>query len=104
MKKILIASLLLCSFVVAKNIHEYSVYYPKNFTPEGCLAWHEEGGGSLYNCNVMIVCYGSKNGEHEQYTTKADACKDIKPPFVIKYKKGATDDMFYLDINEVKIK
>lgn len=101
MKKILIVSLLLCSFAMAKSIHEYNVYYPKNFTPEGCLAWHEEGGGARNECNVIVVCHGTQNKEHAQFMTKADACKDIKPPFVIKYKEGATDDMFYLDTNEV---
>lgn len=104
MKKILVISLLSCGSVWAQVMHEYNVFYPKSFTPEGCMAWHEEGGGTRNECNVMIVCYGSKNGEHEQYAAKADVCKDIKPPFVIKYKKGATDDMFYLDTNEVKIK
>ena len=103
MKKILVINLLLCGCTLAKNIHEYNVYYPSNFKPEGCLAWHEEGG-TTNSCSVTIACYGTKNGDYEQYTTKADACKDVKPPFVIKYKKGTTDDLFYLDTNEVKVK
>lgn len=108
MKKILIVSLLLCSCAMAKNIHEYNAYYPKSFNPEICLAWHEGEGvtpmGGNKECGIVIVCSGFKNGELTQYETKADACKELKSPFVIKYKKGEKEDLFYLDTNEVLTK
>lgn len=109
MKKILIVSLfLLLGLCYAKGIHEYNAYYPKSFKPETCLAWHEGEGvtpmGGNKECSVIIVCSGFKNGELTQYETKADACKELKSPFVIKYKESVKDDVFYLDKNEVKRK
>lgn len=109
MKKILIVSLLLLlGLCYAKNIHEYNAYYPKSFKPETCLAWHEGEGvtpmGGYKECSVIIVCSGFKNGELTQYETKADVCKELKSPFVIKYKESVKDDVFYLDKNEVKRK
>lgn len=104
MKKVLIVSLLLLGLCYAKGMQEYSAYYPKSFKPETCLAWHEDGGGSRNNCSIIIVCSGFKNGELTQYETKADACKELKSPFVIRYKESVKDDVFYLDKNEVKRK
>ena len=105
MIKILLILFLSVSMSYAKSIHEYNAYYPKNFKPDTCLAWHEGEGvtpmGGYNKCSVIIVCSGFKNGEFTQYETKADACKELKSPFVIKYKESIKDDVFYLDRNEV---
>ena len=101
MKKILLISLLLSSTALTKSIHEYHAYYPNSFTPEGCMAWHEDGSSNRRNCSINIVCYGVQQGEYMQYSTRADACKDLKSPFSIKYRKSEKDDVFYLDINEI---
>ena len=107
MIKILLILFLSISMSYAKNIHEYNAYYPKSFKPETCLAWHEGEGIFSYGtkvCSIIVVCSGHRNGEYVQYETKADACKELKSPFMIKYKESVKDDVFYLDKNEVKRK